>query len=331
QTQGDTSIVVALIDTGLIPYHPDLGGSTPGLRGNIWTNWAEAGGLPGVDDDGNGFVDAGWGWDFVSLPTGNGVTDGEDWRDQDGDPNDFVGHGTGVAGVIGAIANNQHGVTGTVWNARIMPLRVGWSLQERQTGVVDMSYVAQAIRYATRMHAKVINISLSTTALIEMDYAVNAAIAAGITVVVAAGNNGSPGGLQPRPGLIYVTATDRNDVVPPWANIGSYVDLAAPGAAIATTVLKRAGTDSVGMRQTNYVPDANGTSFAAPFVSGAVALMQAYQIKLGRLPLLPEEVRLALMSGCDDISTQNPGLSGVYYGAGRLNVERALAARGGFR
>ncbi len=329
-TRGDTSIVVAIIDTGVMPYHPDIGGSTPGARGQIWINRAEAEGRPGVDDDGNGFVDDVWGWDFVSLPDSTGITPGEDWRDEDNDPNDYVGHGTSVAGLVGALTDNQHGIAGTAWNVRLMPLRVGWSMQAQQTGVVDMSDLAQAIRYATRMGANVINISLSTTALLALDAAVDAAIAAGVTVVMASGNNGSPNGVNDRPGLIQVTATDRNDVIPPWANVGSYVDFAAPGAAIPTTSLRRTGTDSLSLRQPWYVPDANGTSFAAPIASGAVALLQSRQRQLGRPLLTPEQVRLVLMGACDDISAQNPNAQ-AYYGAGRLNVLNALQSKGSFR
>src|SRR5215471_5796049 len=66
---GDTSIVVGIIDTGVVPYHPDLGGRA-GERGQIWFNWAERSGLPGVDDDGNGYVDDFWGWDFVQNGAG---------------------------------------------------------------------------------------------------------------------------------------------------------------------------------------------------------------------------------------------------------------------
>ena len=132
-TVGDTSIVVAVLDTGVVPYHPDLGGTTLGGRGQMWANWAEASGVPGVDDDGNGYIDDVGGWDFVDLPGAYYVTPGEDWRDEDNDPNDFSGHGTEVAGVIGALSDNGTGITGTAWKVRMMPLRVGY--QSATSGV----------------------------------------------------------------------------------------------------------------------------------------------------------------------------------------------------
>jgi subtilisin family serine protease len=244
---------------------------TPGSRGQIWTNVVEARGLEGVDDDANGYVDDVQGWDYVALPFGGDYSPGEDWRDEDNDPNDYVGHGTTVAGIAGAISDNQIGITGTARKVRLMPLRVGWSTVLVPTGLVDMSYVAQAVRYATLNGARVINISLSTTALLELNAAVSAALDAGVSVVLAAGNNGSPNGIPDFPALIQVTATDRNDVIPPWANVGAYVDFTAPGAAIPATNLRRTGTDSLGLRQPGYVADANGTSFAAPIASGALA------------------------------------------------------------
>ncbi|HET9325899.1 MAG TPA: S8 family serine peptidase [Candidatus Eisenbacteria bacterium] len=325
-TQGDTSIVVAIIDTGVIPYHPDLGGVTPGSSGQIWTNAQEANGLEGVDDDGNGYVDDRHGWDFVALPLGGDYAVGEDWRDEDNDPNDFVGHGTSVAGLVGAITDNGIGVAGTAWKVRLLPLRVGWATVLNPTGVVDMSYIAQAIRYATLNGARVINISLSTTPLTELSLAVSAALESGVSVVVAAGNNGSTNGIPDFPGLINVSATDRNDVIPPWANVGAYVDFMAPGAAIPTTNLRRTGPDSLGMRQSGYVADANGTSFAAPIASGAVALIQSVRLQKGQPLLDPMLLKLSLMSGCDDISAANPGASSNYYGAGRLNLERTLTS-----
>src|SRR5262249_20350110 len=111
-TTGDTSVVVAIVDTGVNPYHPDVGGSVAGLSGQIYTNWAEVNGLPGVDDDGNGKIDDFHGWDFVALSNNSDVEPGEDWQDEDNDPNDFVAHGTGVAGMVGALTNNTIGVAG---------------------------------------------------------------------------------------------------------------------------------------------------------------------------------------------------------------------------
>ena len=331
-THGDSSIVVALIDTGMIPYHPDLGGTMAGGHGNVWNNPAEANGVPGVDDDGNGFVDDVWGWDFVNRPFDVGYeSPGEDILEPDGDPNDFVGHGTIVAGLVGAITDNRVGVVGMDWNVRLMELRVGWSMIEQPTGFVLVNYIAQAVRYATLMGAKVINISLSSTPLDELSLAVDAAIAAGVTVVVAAGNNGSPHGLYPRPGLIYVAATDRYDVVPRWSNVGDYVSLCAPGADMISTNLIRTGTDSLSLRQPGYAWGANGTSFATPVVSGAVALLQSYRKQHSSPLLKPEDVRLHLMATCDDISAANPTLPPAQYGAGRLNVRRALDLEGPLR
>ena len=108
-TTGDTAVVAGILDTGVLSYHPDLGGSVDGLPGQIYTNWVEAAGVPGVDDDDNGFIDDVHGWDFVSLSGAGLVVPGEDWRDEDNDPSDFVAHGTGVAGVVGAMSNNGIG------------------------------------------------------------------------------------------------------------------------------------------------------------------------------------------------------------------------------
>jgi subtilisin family serine protease len=322
-TTGDTSIVIAIVDTGLLPYHPELGGRVAGLPGQVWTNWAERGGLPGVDDDGNGFVDDVWGWDFVDLPAGSGVRPGEDGYDEDGDPNDFIGHGTNVAGLIGAIANNGSGVAGTVWQARLMPLRVSWASLDDPTGDVSLSYAAQAVRYATRMGARVINCSFSTQPYLALELAVSEATRRGVLVVTAAGNNGSPNAMGSREDVLTVAAIDADDVVARFSNLAPYVDIAAPGVNLATTALARTGTDSLGLRQPSYAATANGTSFATAFASGAAALVQARRRALG-LPLLdPMPLILHLRETADDIASCNPNVAG--YGTGRLDIARALA------
>ena len=86
------------------------------------------------------------GWDFVDLASTVGVPAGEDAQTPDNDPRDYAGHGTWCAGLVGALSNNEIGVTGTAWNVRLMPLRIGWATSSAPLGLVDMSYVASAIR-----------------------------------------------------------------------------------------------------------------------------------------------------------------------------------------
>lgn len=320
---GDTSIIVGILDTGVIPFHPDLGGRA-GERGNLWINWAERAGVPGVDDDGNGYVDDFSGWDFVVL--GNNAAAGEDGRNEDNDPNDWGGHGTACAGIIGAVQGNGIGLAGVVPRVRIMPLRMGW-LQFGglpPSGVVDMSYAAAAIRYATRMGVHVINCSWQSQNTNGLDAAVAAATRAGMVVVNASGNFGTTFTyLGQREDVIAVTATDSTDAV--WTNAvrGPWVDLAAGGVSITSTMFQRlSATDSLIGRTPAYKGFMNGTSFAAPQVAGAVALLQAQRRHAGLDPFTPMGANLRLRETTDDLSAVNPTIGD--YGTGRLNLFRAL-------
>ena len=186
---GSHDVTIAIVDSGMSIYHEDLGGSD-GLSGNIWHNPGE---IPGnsTDDDGNGFVDDYWGWDFVGgmvgssaeagdpgtylswdddYPTtwdsnwwvgeplyssdaaiGNGEDDNGDWV-----PDAGVTHGTMVGGIAGAITNNNLDIAGMAWNCNLMTVRVinpeGWGWDED---------AAAAIRYAADQGADVINMSFS--------------------------------------------------------------------------------------------------------------------------------------------------------------------------
>lgn len=317
---GDTAVVVAVLDTGVLPYHPDL-------LGQIWTNWVEAGGAPNVDDDGNGFKDDIHGWDFVSY--GANPQTGEDWRDEDNDPNDFAGHGTAVAGLVGALTDNVIGVAGTVHKVRLMPVRMGWSATNGPSGVVDMSFAAKAILYATRMGAQVINCSWASLNLSGLDAAVTAAVQAGVTVVYAAGNNNSFHYLGDRDDVIAIAATLDGDNLAGFSNYGTWVDLSAPGAGIRSTFCIQAGTDSLSRRQPSYMGPRDGTSFSAPMAAGVAALVQArYVPPYTHRLLTPRGVQLRLMETADDVSALNPGIDGLY-GAGRLNAYRALVETSG--
>ncbi len=323
-TTGDTSIVVGIVDTGVIPYHPDLGGR--GERGNMYVNWREKAGVAGVDDDGNGYIDDFAGWDFVSAATT--PAGGEDALVEDNDPNDWVGHGTACAGIVGALAGNAIGLAGVAPQVRLMPLRIGWLPQGSTppNGQVDMAYAAAAIRYAARMGVNILNCSFTTANLSGLDAAVTAATREGVVIVGAAGNFGTTATyLVQRDDVIAVSGTDSLDVVWSGAVRATWVDLSAYATQLVTTFLTRIAADSVGGRTPTYRGFLNGTSFSAPQVAGAAALLQSQRRAEGKPLLTPTNVLLRLRETTEDISSLNPGLTG--YGTGRLDAYRMLTER----
>ena len=252
-TQGDTSQVIAFLDTGVDWHHPDL-------ADNIWTNTAEANGIAGVDDDGDGYIDDIRGWDFIN---------------NDNDPSDDNSHGTHVAGIACAEGNNGIGIAGVNWHARIMPVKVFQS-----NGQGDAATISQGINYAASKGATVISMSFgSYSRSLTMEAALQNAYA-NCVLVAAAGNDGSsiyPPPLGPffpaaLPYVLGVQATSQGGGLASFSNFdpdgpvySQYPDLwnyelQAPGDGILSTV-----------------PDGNyrvysGTSMATPVVAGAVAL-----------------------------------------------------------
>jgi serine protease len=257
-TTGDPGFVVAIIDTGIQWTHHNL-------NDNIWTNPGEV--LDGIDNDGNGYIDDVRGWDFYS---------------QDNDPDDENGHGTHVAGTVGAEEGGPEelkGVVGMMWQCRLMPLRfLG------PTGSGLMSDAALALQYATEKGVKVSNNSYGYVggAIIQSLYdAINASKSVDHIVVAAAGNGGTDGIGDNNDGnkkvypasfnldnIISVAATDMSDARPSWSNYGpTSVDLGAPGVYILSTYL----LDWGGPGYTQRFLD--GTSMAAPHVAGTVGLV----------------------------------------------------------
>jgi subtilisin family serine protease len=169
-TKGDT-VTIGVLDTGVDWEHPDL-------QGNIWVNYRELNGRPGVDDDNNGYVDDIRGWD---------------WINNDNNPTDDNSHGTHVAGIIAARGDNGIGVTGVNWYGKIMSLKVMQS-----TGRGDAVTIARGVEYAAAMGAKILNLSLggyfeslALRSALEKAYA-------NCFIVAAAGNDGKcigPGAL----------------------------------------------------------------------------------------------------------------------------------------
>jgi subtilisin family serine protease len=240
-TKGYTgqNIIVAVIDSGVDYTHADLGN-------NIWRNSAEVFGN-GIDDDRNGYIDDIVGWDFV---------------DNENDPMDENSHGTHVAGIIAA-QNNGFGVTGVAYNAQIMPVRVLGA-----DGKGGWPGISQGIHYAADNGAKVINMSLGGEYSQEIIDAVRYASQKGVVVVMSSGNNGqdqpsSPAIIATEVG-IAVGAIDRNVQVADFSN--------RAGSNPAIRYLVAPGVDILSTVPGDY-DFKNGTSMAAPYVAGVVALM----------------------------------------------------------
>ncbi|WP_238613476.1 S8 family peptidase [Candidatus Oscillochloris fontis] len=220
------------------------------------------------------------------------------------DSNDDNGHGTAVAGLIAANTNNGEGIAGICWGCKILPVKV---LDSRGGG--DDASVAAGIRWAVDNGARVINMSLggseeSQTLRDAVDYAASR----GVLMVAASGNERSEGNLPSYPAaydsVIAVGATGNSDVVTGFSNTGPYVDLAAPGVGLWTTL------------PGNEYGTPNGTSFASPYVAGAAGL--AFSVR----PDLPiADIRCILEAGADDKGA--PGRDDEY-GWGRLNLLRSL-------
>lgn len=221
-TPDAADVVVAVIDTGIEYYHFDL-------AANMWQNTHE---VPnnGIDDDNNGFVDDFFGYDFA---------------DNDADPLDgsISGHGTHVAGTIAAVGNNALGVTGVVWTARIMALKV----QEDGNDFLDTDSIVAALDYAAANGARVINCSYGGSQYSPIEYNQLKAIGEqGILAVCAAGNSGVDIDLPANhsypasydlANIISVAASTTSDDLAGFSNWGrNSVDLAAPGVGIKSTV-----------------------------------------------------------------------------------------------
>lgn len=283
-----SSVTVGVIDTGVDYNHEDL-------KDNVWKNPGETPG-DGIDNDQNGFIDDVYGWDFVS---------------NDNDPMDDMGHGTHVAGTIGAAGNNGVGVAGVNWKASIAAIKF---LNSGGSGTIAAA--VQAVQYANLMGFKITSNSWGGGGFSQALYdAIGAANGAGYLFVAAAGNSSGNSDQSPMypaaydlPNIISVAATDHNDAKAGFSNYGlKSVDLGAPGVDTFSTVPKSncALCDPSGYRMLS------GTSMATPHVSGAAALFWAYKPAFTHL-----QVKDVLLGTADPLAA----LQGKTVSGGRLNL-----------
>ncbi len=288
---GNSDVIIAVIDTGVDYDHSDL-------KHNMWKNPGEIAGN-GIDDDNNGFIDDIYGYDFANNKA---------------EPVDDNGHGSHVAGIIAASGDNEKGIAGVSWSAKIMALKV--TTKYGQLTTADAIY---AIEYAKLMGAKIINASWHIDADDHpkaLYDAIQIAKDAGILFVTAAGNksqnidaDNSLACLQcpasyDLDNIISVASTNENDGLSPRSNFGPIsVDIAAPGTNIYSTI-----------PQEEYA-EKSGTSMAAPYVTGVASLLWSINPNFTY-----REVKDIILSNVDQLDV----LKDKTVTGGRLNAYKAL-------
>lgn len=292
---GSSNITVAIIDNSVMSNHADL-------VGNTYTNTAEANGLPGVDDDGNGYIDDINGYDVADMDGNTNPTNmGQD-------------HGTHCAGIAGANNNNALGVASIGWNIKIIPVKC--SHNNTFSTIVDYGY--EGIIYAVKAKAKIISCSwgnsggFSQTEQYVIDYAWNR----GCLIFASAGNINSttpnyPGAYNH---VYCVASVESNDVKSTISNYGTWVDISAPGSNILSTTPYTSSP--------NYL-SYSGTSMSTPLVSGLAALMLSKSPNMTR-----SDVLHCISSTAANIYTlagNSAFITGNLLGAGRLDAAAAMS------
>ncbi|MEJ0020978.1 MAG: S8 family serine peptidase [Candidatus Doudnabacteria bacterium] len=285
-TKGLNSVIVAVIDTGIHASHVELNDGRVIGGFNVLTNQPI---LANTNSDDNG-------------------------------------HGTSVAGVIGAIPNNVIGIAGIDWNIKLMPVKAIGA-----DGSGDTSAVAGGIVWATDHGANIINLSLGGSGFnadLTLSNAITYAYNHGVLIVSAAGNDQADHGLNLDTSVVYpvcadngsnmvlgVAATDSNDLKADFSNFGhNCVDISAPGERIITTAyLPNNPSD-------NVLIYGSGTSLAAPIVSGVAALLKSTNVNLSNVDL-----QNILMKTSDPIDALNQtsclgGSCNGFLGKGRINA-----------
>jgi len=286
---GNPNVTIAIIDSGVDYNHSDL-------DANIWHD-------PIYSNPG---------YDFVDINTAEYIANGftlcpeEDYTVPDANPMDVLGHGTHCAGIAGAVTNNGIGIAGVSWNCRIMPVRSGFKIiyLSQVYGLLEFDDVALGIIYAADNGANVISMSFGGDDYSNLVHdAINYAYSQGLILVASAGNSNTnvpsyPAGYD---NVIAVAATDSDDCKASFSNYGSWVDVAAPGVNILSTL------------PGNTYGEKSGTSMACPHVAGLTALILSKNQSYNQ-----EEVRTIICDSADKLPPPENKLEG------RINAFNAL-------
>jgi len=275
--QGSGNIVVAVLDTGVDWDHEDI-------SGNIWINTGEIAGND-IDDDANGYVDDVRGWDFSN---------------NDNNPDDDNNHGTHVAGIIGAETDNATGISGTIWNVKIMALKCFYA-----SGTGSLDDAIDALDYALDNGADIINMSWRGTSYVQsLQDKINELHSNGIVQIVASGNdyrnteNYYPASMN---NVLTVGATSSTDARAAFSNYGYKVEISAPG------------DDILSLGRNDTYRTSGGTSMSTPYAAGVAALVLDENNALDN-----EQVMQVLMENSDSFSPDQ------YSGKGRVNANNAV-------
>ncbi len=305
-TQGSSDVIIGIVDSGVDLDHPDL-------AANIWVNEDEIPGN-GIDDDGNGYVDDVYGWDFIGASFDDIVPDNDPDQDNGSD------HGTHVAGIASAVGNNGVGVTGMGWNMKILVTK-----HSSDDPSISIGYGYSGIVYCADNGADIINCSWGGGGYSQ--YAqdvINYAYEQGALVVGAAGNDTPDASYNPPQfcpphypsaydHVLSVSATDNIDRFTSFSYYGTTVDVAAPGSAILSTIP---------VSQGSYTR-LSGTSMSSPLVAGVAGLVKSVYPDM-----TPDQITNQIKytsDNIDDIGTNSLYVQYGGIGEGRVNAYRAVS------
>lgn len=281
---GEKIIKIAVIDTGVDYTHPDL-------KSQIDVNQAELNGRPGVDDDGNGYVDDVYGYDFAN---------------KDGDPMDGHGHGTHCAGVIGA-GHNSIGIAGVMSNVRIVPIKFLTDAGSGET-IDAISSIDYAIKRGVNVMSNSWGGGDKEQSLLD---AITAAETAGITFVAAAGNESTNNDKTPS----YPANYEVSNVISVGSFTGTGVKSSFSNYGVKTVHVTAPGSTILSTYKNGGYANLSGTSMATPHVAGVVGLI------LSKEPnLTPAEIRERLIN----TSVKTEKLKAASFSGGRVDAFRAL-------